>query len=262
MYHKKKNMAMGGMNMPRVMKKEMPGGGMISPMEMGMGGKMDYEMGGKMDMGHGGDMARAIKIYLMRKGGKTFPDLTGDGKVTFADILKGRKVKLKKKSQAYGGKVMENGGKSPDFLMSGGDQGLASSATPGGGATITLGEGSPVDFGTVVKSFAQNNRDLVDPSKGFYMVGDEKVFFDSGDKGQFEERVVRPAFQKDVAQVEGDTFGEVYRGLMSEFDKYVSSFGDELKNDPAQIRRMREKFRERASNFAGQIEDSRFDYRP
>ena len=93
---------MGGMNMPRVMKKnEMPGGGHV-----------EYDMGGKMDMGHGGDMARAIKIYLMRKGGKTFPDLTGDGKVTFADILKGRKVKLKKKSQAYGGMVMENGGKS------------------------------------------------------------------------------------------------------------------------------------------------------
>ena len=113
MYHKKKKMAMGGMNMPRVMKKEMPGGGMVSPMEMGMGGKMDYGMGGKMEMGHGGDMARAIKIYLMKKGGKTFPDLTGDGKVTFADILKGRKVKLKKKSQGYGGKVMQNGGETP-----------------------------------------------------------------------------------------------------------------------------------------------------
>ena len=122
MYHNKKKMAMGGMNMPRVMKKnQMPGGGMVSPMEMGMGGKMEYGMGGRMDMGHGGDMARAIKIYLMKKGGKTFPDLTGDGKVTFADILKGRKVKLKKKSQAYGGKVMQDGGESDppraDFLM-------------------------------------------------------------------------------------------------------------------------------------------------
>ena len=26
------------------------------------------------------------------KGGKAFPDLTGDGKVTFKDVLKGRKV--------------------------------------------------------------------------------------------------------------------------------------------------------------------------
>ena len=98
--------------MPRLMKKPMPGGGMVSPMEreMEMGGKMDYEMGGKMDMGHGGDLARAIKIFLMKKGGKTkFPDLTGDGKVTFADILKGR-LRKKKKSQEYGGKVMQNGG--------------------------------------------------------------------------------------------------------------------------------------------------------
>ena len=114
MYHgKKKEMGVGGMNMPKLMKKPMPGGGMVSPMEreMGMGGKMDYEMGGKMDMGHGGDLARAIKIFLMKKGGKTkFPDLTGDGKVTFADILKGRLKKGKKKKDrglmAYGGKVM------------------------------------------------------------------------------------------------------------------------------------------------------------
>jgi len=27
---------------------------------------------------------------------KSFPDLTGDGKVTYADVLKGRGVKLKK----------------------------------------------------------------------------------------------------------------------------------------------------------------------
>jgi len=31
-----------------------------------------------------------------KKGGKAFPDLTGDGKVTFKDILKGRGV-IKKK---------------------------------------------------------------------------------------------------------------------------------------------------------------------
>ena len=31
-----------------------------------------------------------------KKGGKSFPDLTGDGKVTFKDVLKGRGV-IKKK---------------------------------------------------------------------------------------------------------------------------------------------------------------------
>ena len=36
-----------------------------------------------------------------KAGGKAFPDLTGDGKVTFKDVLKGRGV-IKK---AHGGKV-------------------------------------------------------------------------------------------------------------------------------------------------------------
>ena len=29
---------------------------------------------------------------LMKKGGRSFPDLTGDGKTTYADVLKGRGV--------------------------------------------------------------------------------------------------------------------------------------------------------------------------
>ena len=33
----------------------------------------------------------------LKKGGKAFPDLTGDGKVTFKDVLKGRGV-IKEKS--------------------------------------------------------------------------------------------------------------------------------------------------------------------
>ena len=50
-----------------------------------------------------------------KKGGKAFPDLTGDGKVTFKDILKGRGV-IKKKGgivkkgmhKMSGGKMMKN----------------------------------------------------------------------------------------------------------------------------------------------------------
>jgi hypothetical protein len=51
------------------------------PSAMGMGGMMKYKTAG-------------------------FPDLTGDGKVTQADILKGRGVNVKK----TGGKSMEPGG--------------------------------------------------------------------------------------------------------------------------------------------------------
>ena len=47
-----------------------------------------YKMGGRVKKMGGGMMGRR---FGMKKGSK-FPDLTGDGKVTFADILKGRGV--------------------------------------------------------------------------------------------------------------------------------------------------------------------------
>ena len=58
-----------------------------------------------------------MKKKGMKKGGKTeFPDLTGDGKVTQADILKGRGVKsakgggmMKKKGFANGGATKKKG---------------------------------------------------------------------------------------------------------------------------------------------------------
>ena len=55
-----------------------------------------YMKGGRVKKMGGGMMGRR---FGMKKGSK-FPDLTGDGKVTFADILKGRGVingKKKKK---------------------------------------------------------------------------------------------------------------------------------------------------------------------
>jgi hypothetical protein len=40
----------------------------------------------------------------VKKGGKEFPDLTGDGKVTFKDVLKGRGVIKKKGGMIKRGK--------------------------------------------------------------------------------------------------------------------------------------------------------------
>jgi len=40
----------------------------------------------------------------LKKGGKAFPDLTGDGKVTFKDVLKGRGVIKKKGGMIKRGK--------------------------------------------------------------------------------------------------------------------------------------------------------------
>ena len=47
-----------------------------------------------------------------KKGGKAFPDLTGDGKVTFKDVLKGRGV-IKKK----GGMIKKSMHKMPSGKM-------------------------------------------------------------------------------------------------------------------------------------------------
>ena len=62
----------------------------------------------------GGGMAYGKK-KKMRDGGQSFPDLTGDGKVTQADVLKGRGVKLKKK-------MMDGGmmSKKKDMMYGGG----------------------------------------------------------------------------------------------------------------------------------------------
>ena len=49
----------------------------------------DFNKGGRVGKMGGGMMGRR---FGMKKGSKKFPDLTGDGKVTFADILKGRGV--------------------------------------------------------------------------------------------------------------------------------------------------------------------------
>ena len=72
--------------------------------------KKGYKMGGKTKKGFkmGGRMKKGYK-----KGGKTsFPDLTGDGKVTQADILKGRGVGKKKGGSI---KKMKKGGSIKKF---------------------------------------------------------------------------------------------------------------------------------------------------
>ena len=65
--------------------------------------KTGKELAREKKMG-GGMMGRR---FGMKKGsGKKFPDLTGDGKVTFADILKGRGVINGKKKGNKNGKTM------------------------------------------------------------------------------------------------------------------------------------------------------------
>ena len=111
--------------------------------------KKEMDMGGRMEMGHGGDMEKAVKIYLMKKGGKTaFPDLTGDGKVTFADVLKGRLKKSKKKSMDDGGYVYRY--RSPAYRMA-----------PMEMRSIDVG-GNPASAGRLQKDFRDQIYDMFD----------------------------------------------------------------------------------------------------
>ena len=79
MKYGKRKMSMGDEDMGAIAKMEK--GGIVKMMK---GGKVGYKKGGLVE-----------DIQKLERGGKgkSFPDLTGDGKVTFADVLKGRGVK-------------------------------------------------------------------------------------------------------------------------------------------------------------------------
>jgi hypothetical protein len=85
------------------------GGGMMKSKMASKGGKMGGKMPGGMKAG-----GMAKKGYA--KGGAAFPDLTGDGKVTQKDILKGRGVSgmkkggMAKKGYSKGGAAMKSKG--------------------------------------------------------------------------------------------------------------------------------------------------------
>ena len=145
MYHNKKQMGMGGRNMPK----------------------------------------------LMKKGGKSsFPDLNNDGKVSFADILKGR---LKKKSQEYGGKVMEQGGGVPeasaDITRNPLMRGLFDDV-------VSAAEGSPefAQLMSTIKSFdersAKQQRDpMFGPARSRAIARDRRAYeeaFPEVDRGRFD----------------------------------------------------------------------------
>lgn len=78
---KRKPMMYGGMATKKKPRKKAYGGGMMTATQGQQNQMQNMMMQGPKMMG-------------MKAGGKAFPDMTGDGKVTQADILKGRGVKL------------------------------------------------------------------------------------------------------------------------------------------------------------------------
>ena len=236
-------------------------------------------------------MGRLLKQYL--KGGKSDAGLKAlaesNPNLTYKEAMNGMRLikdPVGMKSAGEGRKMYRHGGAhnsdgSPvqnPFDRVAGDEydqamadikergmirrGDASSATPGEGVTLAFGEGSPVDFQTVQKRLREKNPDLFNPRKKFYQVGDERVFLDEDvSDEEFDRLVLQPANEmvggRRVGQTQGETYSAVFNDLMSEFDNYVAGFGDEVKNDPEKIQKMRDEFAKEARNLAGQIFESR-----
>ena len=98
----RKGMMYGGMSRRKPM---MYGGMATKPRKKAqMGGMMSSNPMMQPQKQEKPTMQQPALSMNMAKGGKAFPDLTGDGKVTQKDILKGRGVKM-----MYGGKAKKSG---------------------------------------------------------------------------------------------------------------------------------------------------------
>ena len=98
----RKGMMYGGMSRRKPM---MYGGTATKPRKKAqMGGTMSSNPMMQPQKQEKPTMQQPALSMNMAKGGKAFPDLTGDGKVTQKDILKGRGVKM-----MYGGKAKTRG---------------------------------------------------------------------------------------------------------------------------------------------------------
>ncbi len=134
------------------------------------------------------------------------------------------------------------------------EEGLASSATPGGGVTLAFQEGTAGGFDQILERFQEQNPDLINPQMDYGFVDGERVFFKPG---EYEDKVVSLAADRGTTDY-GTSAAEnrqtdIFQGLMDEFENYISGFGDEVKNDPLAISRARRNFADNARIYANQI---------
>tara|TARA_R110002012_G_scaffold68324_2_gene177521 strand:+ start:1784 stop:2302 length:519 start_codon:yes stop_codon:yes gene_type:complete len=153
---------------------------------------------------------------------------------------------------------MRNGGSNPiDFGevsdRSKVDQGLASSANPqrgyGQGANVI-----PPKFDEFFAQFKTQNPDLFDRTKQQYVMDGKKVYYPNTPEG-FEK------FRDDRHMSDSQDGGagsysyDVFHGLMNDFDNYIQGFEGNIENmDEAQIKRLRDKYQERARSVANTME--------
>ena len=141
---KSKMSSKGGAKGGKKMAPGMMGGGMMKAKGMAKGGKMmkkGYAMGGA-----------AMKKKGYKKGGAAgkFPDLTGDGKVTQKDILKGRGVPGFKKGGAMTKKGYAKGGMAKKGYAKGGAAMKAKGGKKGG-----VRRGKPRGVGVALRGYGK-----------------------------------------------------------------------------------------------------------
>jgi len=141
---KSKMSSKGGAKGGKKMAPGMMGGGMMKAKGMAKGGKMmkkGYAMGGA-----------AMKKKGYKKGGAAgkFPDLTGDGKVTQKDILKGRGVPGFKKGGAMTKKGYAKGGMAKKGYAKGGAAMKSKGGKKGG-----VRRGKPRGVGVALRGFGK-----------------------------------------------------------------------------------------------------------
>lgn len=152
---------------------------------------------------------------------------------------------------------MRNGGSNPiDFGEASDrskvDQGLASSANPqrgyGQGANVI-----PPKFDAFLADFQSKNPDLFDRTKQQYTYPDgRKVYYPNTQEGFEKFRDERPYDEQgNMVGGKGSYSMDIYKGMMDDFDNYIKGFEGNIENmDEAQIKRLKETFRDKVRNFA------------
>tara|TARA_R100000773_G_scaffold43557_1_gene42295 strand:+ start:1754 stop:2593 length:840 start_codon:yes stop_codon:yes gene_type:complete len=248
--------AMGGLGKGMLMedggKMKYPGGGRMSNRRLArMLAK--YMMGGKMKMEHGGKHYMHGGVHEMEHGGKHYRHggaHNPDGSPVQSPFDRDSADPYYRDMAAINERAM----------ISRGD---ASSATPGEGVTLAFGKGSPVDFATVSSRFKEKNPKLFDPGLKYENLDGERVFYISDrdllkqgrdtveDPMSYNQMILDPVHTgRRKRTAASDTYSDIMKGMMDEFDSYVASFGDEIKNDPEKIAEAREAFREKVMSMA------------
>lgn len=177
---------------------------------------------------------KSMKKY--KKGGKKFPDLTGDGKVTFADVLKGRGVKKAKYGMKY-----EDGGKAPKKYST-----LAGDAKAAAEAKASKGAGKSLVYDE--KSSVAKGRDVFRPADEqtvHYMKGEGglKVSSEGLDRG-------------------GEGTKKYVKFKKKEFKQRDKAYLAKTKAGKAIHNTLKRKARRKAEQVGGKFQDSRKSDRP